>query len=144
MKAAKKHGSWDKVDRLAESLRKQRAALLGEGFEPLEPAGARVRAMFTDPGGAVCANLPHLRSRVGTRLRCATGEGAGDGRMSRHHNKTVQVELTPEEVEVLETVRATSGLPQAEIFRIALAYVRYWHRDTWAAQERTRMPGGRR
>lgn len=61
-----RRGGWDKVDRRAETLRKQRKALLGEGFEPAEPNGARVRATFTDPTGEICANLPHMRSRVGT------------------------------------------------------------------------------
>jgi hypothetical protein len=65
--------------------------------------------------------------------------------MSRHHNKTVVVEMTPEEVVLLDALRVRSGgLPQAEILRIAMKSVSGLNRDWWDAQPRTRIPGGRR
>ncbi len=64
--------------------------------------------------------------------------------MSRHHNKTVRVELTPEEALMLDAVCATASLPQSEVFRIALKSVSGLNPDWWDAQPRTRTPGGRR
>lgn len=64
--------------------------------------------------------------------------------MSRHHNKTVVVEMTPDEVARLDLVRMASGRPQAEILRLALVEVSNRDRDWWDAQPRTRIPGGRR
>ncbi|HUR93080.1 MAG TPA: hypothetical protein VMY76_00760 [Gemmatimonadales bacterium] len=68
-RAAARRNAWAKVEALAAEAQEQRAAFLGEGFEPIAPKGALVRAKFTDPDGGVCANLPH--------------QGAGDARMTR-------------------------------------------------------------
>lgn len=65
--------------------------------------------------------------------------------MSRHHNKTVQVELTPDEADLLEQTRHISGLPQAEIFRRLLIFAGDWSQSDWRGNtEPTRIPGGRR
>lgn len=63
---AKKRQSWRRADALKERVRDERNALRAEGFEPLEPVGATLRAAFTDPASEIVADLPHMRLRVGT------------------------------------------------------------------------------